>query len=224
MDREVYRLLSSYFGRRSPWEGLAKNRKYILREFRRPFSNLVITLLSQNTSDANAIRAYENLKRLGLTTVDSILRADLKTLEKAIAVAGLQRRKANSLKQLAKLLEERFDGDASRLCGLSREELKRLPGIGEKTADVFLSYACGKDEAIVDRNIRRVLIRLGLGRENSSYGELKKAIEELAPEGKRKRMHELLLMLGREICRARSPSCTQCPIRNLCAHTRTFKC
>ena len=224
MSHEIYELLSKHFGRRSHWEKLTTNWKSLRREFRKPFSNLLITLLSQNTSDLSALRAYENLKQFGLTTVDSIAKADPNTLGRAIAIAGLQRRRTKLLKRLVKYLKQHFDGDASKLCELSRKELKKIPGVGDKTADVFLSYVCERDEAIVDRNIKRVLIRLGLGKESSSYGELKKALEQLAPEGKRRRMHELLLMLGREICKSRNPRCTSCPIRNFCAHGRRFKC
>jgi endonuclease-3 len=189
-----------------------------LTDFYDPFKNLVIGILSQNTSDRNSVRAYASLKRaLGDITLESIRRASLKEIERAIKVGGLWRIKARRIKELADALAARY-GSAGQLLKLgerAKEELVKLPGIGEKTADVFVAY-CIKAQAFpIDTNIARVAKRLGICR-SKSYRQMNQELKDFFPRHRWVRVHELLLRLGRDFCRARKASCKPCPVNELC--------
>jgi len=111
-------------------------------------------------------------------------------------------------------------GDLKEIITLSgndaRKELIALPGIGQKTSDVFMGYCMNKDVVPIDTHIARVAKRMGIAEKSSQYEEIRKALSGILPEGKRLRGHELLIRLGRDFCFAKNPLCVRCPIRTLC--------
>ncbi|MDI6887303.1 MAG: endonuclease III, partial [Candidatus Thermoplasmatota archaeon] len=191
------------------------------KDFQEPFKNLVIGILSQNTNDRNSTRAYVGLlRKFNQISPQILAEASEFEIKEAIKQGGLYNIKAKRLKQLAKTILEKFGDDLTPVLSLSeseqRKELLKLPGIGNKTADVFLAY-CGKHATLpIDTNIARVIKRLGIGSERMGYEELQKAVQSSVPVSDRVRAHELLLRLGRDFCKAKSPLCEACPVRKLC--------
>ena len=96
------------------------------------------------------------------------------------------------------------------------DELLSLPGIGRKTANLILSDVYGQPAIVADTHCIRIAGRLGLTKETDPYKvelDLKKIIE---PAEQASLCHRFV-HFGRDICRARSPRCTECPLSDLCA-------
>lgn len=222
---KILKILDKFYGGESPFkeveEVLREHGIDERRDFRDPFKNLVIGILSQNTNDRNSTRAYLSLKeKLGDITPRKVYGSSLKEIRDAIKVGGLYNIKAKRIKQLAKIVIEKFGGDLSKLLKLSEEEARRilreLPGIGEKTTDVFLAYCMNRPTFPIDTNVARVITRIGIVPGKMGYEKMREISLKLISPEFRVRAHELFLRLGRDYCRARKPLCPSCPIRKLC--------
>jgi endonuclease-3 len=185
-----------------------------------PLEELVLTVLSQHTSDVNAERAFESL-RTAFPTWEDLVRASTRAVAGAIRSGGLADTKAPRIQAILREVAERRDAfDLSFLAGLSddeaRAELMSLPGVGPKTAAVVLSFSLGRDAMPVDTHVHRVTRRLGLVPQNASAERADRLLHELVPEGLRTPLHVALIRLGREICKAPIPRCRVCPLNDIC--------
>ena len=131
-----------------------------------PASELVFTILSQHTSDVNSTRAFENLMRT-FGSLENIASAPVEKIEEAIRMGGLARTKAPRIKAiLNQIVDEIGSYDLSFLAEMPLDEakawLKRIPGIGPKTAAIILCFSLGLPAMPVDTHIFRVSKRLGL--------------------------------------------------------------
>jgi len=185
-----------------------------------PFLLLVSIILSQNTSDLNALKALKNLEERGLTAPERVAAAGEEAVFEAVRISGLGKIKAERILSLSKFLLERktFFEDICRDRERARQELLKLRGIGQKTADVFLLVYCGHETFPVDRHILRVTERIA-GRK-MSYEEASSFWKErLLPE-EYEESHLKLIEIGRKYCRPRSPLCKSCPLRGGCSTGR----
>ncbi len=163
----------------------------------------------------------ENLRRDVGVSPQTIADADLKALEKALRPAGLYRSKAPRLKEIARLLLNRYGGDLAKLLrqpqGDAREALMDLPGIGPKTADVVLNVVEGLPNLPVDTHIWRIARRweIAAGR---NYEEVRGALEALIKAEDRRIAHLSLIRFGRTTCIARRPRCPTCPVQGYCPY------
>lgn len=190
-----------------------------------PFKHVIITVLSQNTSEVNCIRAYKGLAAKFEITPEALARADQEELKEAIRSGGLYNVKSKRIKQLSKAVLEKFGGDLKSVLSLPKEEAKKklmeLPGIGNKTADVLLTVTYSYREVIpVDTHYDRLAKRLGLVKQNAKYDEIQKALIDFIPKQKRDRVAGLLWLLAKHTCRAQNPKCYECPISPLCAYEK----
>ena len=108
-----------------------------------PFKNLIITVLSQNTSEINCVRAYKGLAAKFEVKPEVLARAKTEDIKEAIRSGGLYNVKSKRIKEISKAVLEKFGGDVSSALVLPKVEasikLKELTGIGKKTADVLLA-------------------------------------------------------------------------------------
>jgi len=186
-----------------------------------PLDELVLTVLSQHTSDLNAERAYESLRRAFPGSWSAVVEAGEGAVADAIRSGGLANSKAPRIRAILREVREREGAyDLSRLGGMSdadaRDYLMTLPGIGPKTAAVVLSFALGRDAMPVDTHVHRVTKRLGLIPPTANAEKADRVLHDLVPDGLRTPMHVGFIRLGREICKAPTPRCLQCPLRDLC--------
>ncbi len=187
------------------------------------FSTLIVTVLSQNSTDRAAFRAYENLKsHLGRITPEKIADLNMEVLKELIRVAGLHNSKALTIKELA---EEFLRGELTelmreRMCEQVRDLLLKIRGIGEKTADVFLLTCLSCEVFPSDTHIKRVLSRL----ENRklTYREIAELVlSELHDPESLLELHHKLITHGRKVCKAKRPLCEVCPLRQCCGYYET---
>jgi endonuclease-3 len=188
-----------------------------------PFKNVVVTILSQNTTEANCIRAYRGLASRFEVTPWSLASADEEELGEAIRSGGLYRVKARRIKQFSRAVLDDYGGDLSPILGMPKEEAKErlmeLPGIGDKTADVLLTTRYSYREVIpVDTHMDRLAKRLGIVEPNAGYEDTQRALISFIPEAIRERASGLLWLLAKHTCKAGRPRCSECPIAGLCDH------
>jgi endonuclease-3 len=186
-----------------------------------PLEELILTVLSQHTSDRNAERAFADLRAAFPRGWAQITRAREATVAAAIRSGGLANTKAPRIQQILREVKRREGGyDLSSLTEMTdreaRDYLTSLPGIGPKTAAVVLSFALGRDALPVDTHVHRVSRRLGLIGAKTTAEQADRQLHALVPDGLRTSLHVALIRLGREICRAPTPRCRQCPLRDLC--------
>jgi endonuclease III len=185
-----------------------------------PLDELILTVLSQHTSDLNAERAFHAL-RATFPAWDDLVRAPAVAVADAIRSGGLANTKAPRIQAILRAVHEREGRyDLSWLRDASdadaRSYLTSLPGVGPKTAAVVLSFSLGRDAIPVDTHVHRVSKRLGLVPATASAERADRLLHELVPEGLRTQLHVALIRLGREICKAPVPRCRECPLKDLC--------
>lgn len=185
-----------------------------------PVRNLILTILSQNTTDGNRDRAFSSLMRR-FPEIPLLAEAKPEQVEKAIRVGGLARAKAKAiLSALACLRREhgKYTLDFLRDMPLpeARAYLTSLPGVGVKTANVLLLFSFGKEAFPVDTHILRVAKRLGLVPPGSDLSRAAHSLEPHVPKGEHATLHLNMIRLGREICRPSNPLHGECPLLPIC--------
>lgn len=185
-----------------------------------PFERLVSTILSQNTSREATIKGFENLRKRFRLVPEVLAQAKVEEIRDCIKPSGLYNTKAPRIREVARIILEEYGGNLNSLSRLpldrAREGLLKIPGVGFKTADVFLSMVCRRGSFPVDTHISRVAKRWKMVRDNARYEEMRLAFEAVIPRGKRRRAHLALIEFGREICKARGPQCDICPVYREC--------
>jgi endonuclease III len=185
-----------------------------------PLDELILTVLSQHTSDVNADRAFDAM-RASFPTWDAVARVASGRLADAIRSGGLANTKAPRIQAILEEIHDREGRyDLSGLRDASDEDvasyLMSLPGVGPKTAAVVMAFALGRDAIPVDTHVHRVTRRLGLIPSKASAEAADRLLRELVPRDLQVPLHVGLIRLGREICVARRPHCEICPLRDLC--------
>ena len=185
-----------------------------------PLDDLILTILSQNTNDANRDAAYRRL-RVSIPDWESVAKAPIETIAEAVRPAGLGNRKDAHIKNVLNWLKTtRGALDLDFLCDLPVAEAQRifigLKGVGIKTISVVLMFSCGADVFPVDTHVHRICKRLGLVPEQASAEKTHELMQPLVPQGKSFSLHMNFLKLGRTICKAQKPRCAECPLAALC--------
>ncbi|MDI6704262.1 MAG: endonuclease III [bacterium] len=192
--------------------------RYKVSEYKNePFQVLIGTILSQRTKDENTAIAWKSLFSHYKTPKD-IAKAPEKKLRELIKVVGFYKVKAERIKEVARILVERYKGEVPR----DISELLKLPGVGRKTANCVLAYGFGIPALPVDTHVHRISNRIGLV---STKDPVKTEIElkKVVPKRYWIYLNELLVKFGKDICKPINPKCNLCLIRELCLTGRINK-
>jgi endonuclease III len=177
--------------------------------------------------DARRERAYRTLaKRAGLTA-ERIAAAPAERLLEATKLGGMHpEARVDRLKEIAEIALEHGGGDLSQVLALepkaARKVLKSFPSIGAPGAEKILMHCGASDALALESNGLRVLVRLGFGREGSSYAATyRSALSAVEPELVRTkaalvRAHQLLRTHGQSTCKRSVPDCDACPLADGC--------
>ena len=175
-----------------------------------PYQILIATILSQQTTARNSMRASERLFS-EYPGPEDVYQADPSHIEELVFCSGYYRQKTRAIVAVTKSIVEDYGGNVPD----SPEELMNLPGVGKKTAACVMRYAYGRPSVIVDTHINRVSYRLGLSRSNRPE-ETQKAIAAAVPTERWDDLDIAFISLGRTLCRPANPCCGECPVRDLC--------
>ena len=183
-------------------------------EAQKPYELLFATRLSAQCTDArvNLVTAvlYERFP-----TLESLASADLEELCEIIKPCGLFRTKANDIKNASIMLLEQYGGVVPD----TMEELLKLPGIGRKTANLILSDVYGHPAIVADTHCIRISNKLGLTTKDCGKDPYKveMALKKVIEPTEQASLCHRFVHFGRDICTARNPQCSVCPLNLLCS-------
>ncbi len=177
-----------------------------------PYQILVSTVISQQISEASTRRICSELFS-EFPGIEDVYHADPVRFEEAIRASRYHHQKACCILSATRTIVEDFGGEVPD----DLESLRRLPGVGDKTAACVLRYGFGKRAVIVDSHINRVSNRLGISG-SKRPADTQKAIAEAVPEEMWGLLDKGFIALGRTFCRPRDPLCEECPAKGLCEH------
>src|SRR5438309_4852431 len=185
-----------------------------------PLEELVLTVLSQHTSDTNRDRAYADLRKR-LPTWDDVADAPLPVLARAIRRGGLGPTKAVRIRAMLRATRDAgMPLDDRAFTRIPDQELwdtlLALPGVGPKTAACVLLFSLDRPYFPVDTHVHRVARRLGLVDERAGAVVAQEELQASVPPGEMYALHMHLIRHGREVCIARRPHCSQCVLSSLC--------
>jgi endonuclease III len=186
-------------------------------DYKNPLELLVATILSAQCTDKRVNMVTPILFKRYRTAKD-YARAAPAELENIIKPTGFFRNKAKSIRAAASAIVAKFGGKVPS----SMEELRELPGVGRKTANVVLGNAFGKNEGIVvDTHVVRLTQRLGLTKQKDPE-KIERDLMKLVPREHWTNWSHWLIWHGRRRCFARRPDCSQCEIFRLCPSGKIF--
>ncbi|HTV92262.1 MAG TPA: endonuclease III [Verrucomicrobiae bacterium] len=175
-----------------------------------PFELLVSVILSAQTTDARVNLTTPALFKK-YPTAQALAKAKVADVEQIIKSTGFFRMKAKNIIGAAKDLVDEFGGEVPN----DRDSLQSLAGVGRKTASVVMAVAFGDAAFAVDTHVFRVSHRLGLTLATTPLG-VEEDVTALVPKEKWRFAHHWLILHGREICKAPTPLCGQCPVNKIC--------
>jgi len=192
-----------------------------------PVGELVLTILSQHTSDRLSGRAFANLLAQ-FPSWEAVLQAPTSEVAECIAGGGLSNQKAPRIKAvLERIHSERGSLDLHFLSGLPLDEARTwlvdLPGVGPKTAACVLMFALGKPALPVDTHVYRVGQRLGLIPPKMTADKAHAHLESIVPPADVYAFHVGLIKHGRYTCVAQRPRCDGCVLSDVCPACFSFK-
>jgi len=192
------------------------------RPWRAPLDELILTVLSQNTTDVNSLAAFKSLKNR-FPSWELLFSAQYEEVLETIRPAGLGPTKTRRILDLMPIIRREdptltLDFLSSNSIDEGYEFLTGISGVGRKTAACVLLFACGKPAFPVDTHVFRVSRRIGLDTHSRTRDQMQALFERIVPAEDRYNLHMNLIRLGRNICRARSPKCPDCFLTDLCAY------
>jgi endonuclease-3 len=176
-----------------------------------PFQLLCATILSAQCTDERVNKVTPVLFAR-FPTAEAMADAPEPVLEDIIKSTGFFRQKTRSLKKTARMLVDNFDGNVPR----TSEELRTLPGVARKTANVVLGTAFGiASGVVVDTHVQRIAMRLALTR-NMTPEKIEQDLMAVIPRDRWVSFAHQLIWHGRRVCFARKPDCEHCPLAPHC--------
>jgi len=194
------------------------------RQHLEPVSELVSTILSQNTNDTNRDVAFDRLRER-FPTWEQVRDADEAAVIEAIRPAGLANQKGPRIQEALRLVtEERGELSLDFLADWPIDEAKdwltSIKGVGPKTAAIVLLFSLGRPAFPVDTHVHRVSGRLGLIGPRVTREKAHEALEDLVAPEDYYAFHLNMIRHGREVCTSRKPHCPDCFLRDVCTYYR----
>jgi len=185
-----------------------------------PLEELVLTVLSQHTSDTNRDRAYADLRRR-FADWDEVADAPLPALARAIRRGGLGPTKAVRIRAMLRGIRDGGVPLDDRAFTTMTDQglwdtLVALPGVGPKTAACVLLFSLDRPFFPVDTHVHRVAKRLGLVPARADAVATQASFQESVADDEMYPLHMNLIRHGREVCTAERPRCSECVLRDLC--------
>ena len=181
-------------------------------DYDEPYQLMFAARLAAQCTDARVNIVTKTLFKK-YPTLQAFADADLAELEQDVKPCGFYHTKAKSLKEMAGQLISDFGGEVPD----TMEQLLTLSGIGRKTANLMLGDVFGKPAMVTDTHCIRITGRLGLTA-NKEPAKVEKDLVKLIPPEESSDFCHRTVEFGRDICKARSPKCTECPLNYFCKY------
>lgn len=175
-----------------------------------PWQLLIAVILSAQCTDARVNIVTKDLFQK-YPSLEAFANADLKELEQDIHSTGFYHNKAKNIIACAKTLVEEYNGEVPR----KLEELTALAGVGRKTANVIRGNIYHEPSVVVDTHVKRISKKLGFTKEDDPV-KIEYDLMKVLPKDHWILYNIQIITLGRSICTARNPKCTECFLSDLC--------
>ncbi len=176
-----------------------------------PYRHLIMTILSAQTRDDITAPVAKKLFEVA-PTPEKLANMPVEEIEKIIKPLGFYRKKARYIKEAARMIVEEFGGKVPN----DPEKLMRIPGVGRKVANVFLSHVYGKDVIGVDVHVHRISNRWNLVKTKTPE-QTERELYKVLPRKYWKDYNLYVVALGQAICGAK-PKCYECPLKEICPY------
>jgi len=194
-------------------------RDFVWRRKSDPYQILIAEIMLQRTKASQVEPVYIDLLKK-FPNPQKLNQASEKEIGEYFGRLGLLWRTV-LVKRLARELADRFEGEVPD----NRKRLLSLPAVGEYMADAVLSFAYGKDIAVVDANVCRIIARVfGIRSRSEARRDRKfrKMAQELLPLGRAKEFNWAMIDFAALICTPRNPKCGTCPMNESCFYHQQF--
>ena len=176
---------------------------------------LIAVMLSAQTTDKRVnkvtsvlFKKYPGIKELSEAPIDDI--------ENIIREIGTYKRKSMYVHEITKKLRN----DGYDYVPNDRDYIEKLPGVGHKSANVFLANIYNEPAIAVDTHVARVSRRLGVACDQDNVKVIEKKLEKVIPKDKWGRTHHQLVLFGRYYCKEVSPLCEDCELNEICKYKK----
>ncbi len=176
---------------------------------------LIAVMLSAQTTDKRVnkvtsvlFKKYPGIKELSEAPIDDI--------ENIIREIGTYKRKSMYVHEITKKLRD----DGYDYVPNDRDYIEKLPGVGHKSANVFLANIYNEPAIAVDTHVARVSRRLGVACDQDNVKVIEKKLEKVIPKDRWSKTHHQLVLFGRYYCKAVSPLCEDCELNEICKYKK----
>src|SRR6056300_1377387 len=186
--------------------------KTILK-FNSQFQLLVSIVLSAQTTDENVNKATKGLFKK-YPNAKLLSAAKLRDIERLVFSTGFYKVKSKNIHTLSKVLVSDYNSRIPKTI----DELVKLPGVGRKTASVFLAETFDQPTIAVDTHVLRVSHRLGFSSKRYDPIQTEKELKQLFPKNFWRYLSMSFVQFGRDVCNAKKPLCNVCNFNNSCKY------
>lgn len=172
---------------------------------------LIAIVLSAQSTDKR-VNSVTDILFSKYNSLKTLKKASLEELESIIRPVGSFRRKASYIKNIATIIDDSYNGVVPK----DRDLLIKLPGVGRKTANVFLGEFYNIPAIAVDTHVERVSKRLKLASRKDDVLKIEKKLEKCFSKEDWAKRHLQLVLFGRYFCKAIKPECKNCKLKDIC--------
>ena len=184
--------------------------------YNKDYELLIAIVLSAQSTDKRVNIVTKELFKYSLIDLKNI---NIKLLESIIRSIGSFHKKAIFIKEIASILIDKYEGRVPT----EFDDLIKLPGVGRKTANVFLSEYYNYPKIGVDTHVERVSKRLGFAKENDNVLKIEYKLMKLFNKDFWSKRHLQMVLFGRYFCTSKKPNCINCKIKNICKYYKKKK-
>ena len=179
--------------------------------YNKDYELLIAIVLSAQSTDKR-VNSVTPILFSRYKTLNELKRVPVEDLEQLIRPIGSYKKKSLYVLKIAAILDDKYDGVVPK----SFDELIKLPGVGRKTANVFLSEFYNYPAIAVDTHVERVSKRLGLANINDNVLTVEEKLMNYFPKKTWAKRHLQLVLFSRYKCKAVKPLCEKCLLKSIC--------
>lgn len=187
-------------------------------EYFNDYSLLINIMLSAQTKDSRVNIVTKELYKK-YDSLEKLSNANIKDIETIIKSLGNYRKKSNNIIEISKILLNKYDGTVPK----DEKILVELPGVGRKTAHVFLAEFYNMPYIAVDTHVDRVSKRLGLAKETDDVLKVEEKLKRFYKKENWKDRHLQMVLFGRYNCTSINPKCDICKLKDICKYYKNKK-